>query len=138
MKPNKISKSPRKKAPRRGLGRRSAHGPARAPTSPDELERRFELTFNHAAIGMTQVNLDARLMQVNEKFAGMLGYARAELRGVPVEALTHPDDIAETLAARGDLIEGRVESSTVEKRLIRKDGRVIWVRRSPSVVRSKR
>jgi diguanylate cyclase (GGDEF)-like protein/PAS domain S-box-containing protein len=135
LKTHKTRPSPRNKAPRQGHGRSGAEGPAHAFTSLDELERRFELTFNHAAIGMTQANLDGRLMQANQKLADMLGYTRAELRGVPVEALTHPDDIPETLAARPDLIEGRIESSTVEKRLMRKDGSVIWVRRTTSVAR---
>jgi diguanylate cyclase (GGDEF)-like protein/PAS domain S-box-containing protein len=104
-------------------------------TERKELERRFELTFNHAAVGMTLTGLDGRLMQVNQKYADMLGYARDELRGMASETLTHADDVAETVRTRDQLIEGRVDSATGEKRLNRKDRSVIWVRRSVSVAR---
>src|SRR5262249_11411527 len=105
-------------------------------TERKELERRFELTFNHAAVGMTLTGLDGRLMQVNQKYAEMLGYTRDELRGMSSEVLTHPEDKEETAQIRESLIKGRVESATGEKRLIRKDQRVIWVRRSVSVARN--
>jgi len=104
-------------------------------TERKELERRFELTFDHAAVGMTQASLDGYLMQVNQKYADMLGYTREELRGMSSDAITHPEDLADTLQTRIDLIEGRVESATGEKRLFRKDRRVIWARRSVSVAR---
>jgi PAS domain S-box-containing protein len=103
-------------------------------TQRKDLER-FELTFNHAAVGMSQMSLDGRLMQVNQKYADMLGYTREELRGVSTETLTHTYDIAATRQARRRLVEGRARSVADEKRLIRKDGRVIWVRRSASVAR---
>ena len=84
---------------------------------------------------MIQAGLDGRLVQVNQKYADMLGYTREELRGMSSDVITHPEDLAETLQTRRSLVEGRLESASSEKRLVRKDGRVIWVNRTVSVAR---
>ncbi|HUF82363.1 MAG TPA: PAS domain S-box protein [Burkholderiales bacterium] len=104
-------------------------------TEHKEMERRFELTFNHAAVGMTQTGLDYRFLQVNRKFEEMLGYSREELAGLTAMDITHPDDRAETLSSREKLLKGEIESASSEKRLIRKDGRVIWANRTFSIAR---
>ena len=104
-------------------------------TERKELEHRFELTFNHAAVGMTQSSLDGHFLQVNQKFTDMLGYTREELLGMTSEDVTHPDDRAETGQLRQKLLSRQVESVSSEKRLVHKDGRVIWVNRTFSVAR---
>jgi diguanylate cyclase (GGDEF)-like protein/PAS domain S-box-containing protein len=98
------------------------------------LERRFELAFNQAAVGMTQSGLDGRLLQVNQKYADMLGYTRDELVGMRIEDLTHPEDRADSVRAMRRLRDKEVESVSSEKRLLRRDGSVIWVNRTSSLV----
>ena len=104
-------------------------------TERKEFERRFELTFNHAAVGMTQTDLDSRFIQVNRKFEEMLGYSRDELVGMSAIELTHPDDRQETVAAREQLLRGEIDSASSEKRLVRKNGHVIWTNRTFSLAR---
>jgi diguanylate cyclase (GGDEF)-like protein/PAS domain S-box-containing protein len=98
------------------------------------LERRFELAFNQAAVGMTQTSLDGRLLQVNQKYADMLGYTRDELAGMRVEDLTHPGDRADSALVMRKLRTKEVESVSSEKRLLRRDGSAIWVNRTSSLV----
>jgi len=104
-------------------------------TERKELERRFELTFNQAAVGMTQSGLDGRLVQVNQKYADMLGYAREELLGMRIEELTHPEDRPETVQTMQKLRDREIERASGEKRLVHKDGRAIWVNRTSALVR---
>ncbi len=104
-------------------------------TERKELERRFELTFNQAAVGMTQTGLDGRLLQVNQKYADMVGYTLEELYHMRSDEITHPEDRAESLQMRQRLLNREIESASSEKRLVRKDGRVIWVNRTFSLVR---
>ena len=104
-------------------------------TERKALEHHFELAFNQAAVGMTQTALDGRLLQVNEKYAQMLGYSREELSRIRVEELTHPEDRAETARQMEEMLAGKMASANSEKRLVCRDGRVLWVNRALSLVR---
>jgi Amt family ammonium transporter len=91
-------------------------------------ERRFRRAFDDAAVGMTLTDPDGTITRVNAAFASMLGYTPAELVGVHVGALSHPDDLAVTLEqlslahARPSAADRRV----IEKRYVRKDGGIAW------------
>ena len=104
-------------------------------TERKELERRFELTFDRAAVGMALGSLDGRYLLVNQRFAGMLGYSREELKGRAVLDLVLSEDHAEMGRLRKKLLSGELDSTTDERRYIRKDGRVIWTRRTLSLAR---
>ncbi|HXG36363.1 MAG TPA: PAS domain S-box protein, partial [Dehalococcoidia bacterium] len=100
-----------------------------------ESEERFRKIFEDSPLGMVIVDKDRRYLEVNDKFCQMLGYKAEELKGRQADEFTHPDDIE-----RGDrdallAFGGKVQSVTAEKRYIRKDGEIIWVSRTGSVVR---
>lgn len=104
-------------------------------TERKELERRFELTFDYAAIGMVLVGLDGRYQIANRKFAAMLGYTPEELKGMPQRNASYPEDSAETALQRQRLLNGELDSVTGERRFVRKDGSVFWARRTLSLAR---
>src|SRR5215213_1458725 len=89
-------------------------------------EERFRATFNQAAIGIAIAGLDRRFIEVNEKFASILGYAANELRGLTFTELTHPQDLAETQRALQKLLAGEIPQYALEKRYVRKDGAIVW------------
>jgi PAS domain S-box-containing protein len=92
--------------------------------------------FERASLGMLVVDPEGRIRASNPAFERMLGYSRKELRLMSVAAFTHPDDLAQTEQAVVDLGGGGFSSSQLEKRYIRKDGSVFWVRVAISSVRS--
>jgi PAS domain S-box-containing protein len=94
---------------------------------------RFRTLVEQAAIGIEQVSLDGRILDVNRVVAAMLGYEPGELRGRPVGDITHPDHTAETTELHRQLIDGTIPSYTVEKRYPRKDGHPIWVKVTASL-----
>lgn len=98
-------------------------------------EARFRATFEQAAIGICHSSLERRYIAVNRTFCDMLGYSRQELIGMPVWEIIHPEDRGDEPQFRDKLLSGEIESHAAEKRYVRKDGRVIWVNRTVSLVR---
>ena len=91
--------------------------------------------IEQAAVGITKVSLGGVLVNVNQKFCDMLGYGRHEIIGKTIKELTHPDDYGQGAKLRLELIESGTKFVAGEKRFIRKDGAMIWVRRTMSVGR---
>ena len=54
------------------------------------LERRFELTFNYAAIGIIQTTLDRRVLLANKRFLELTGYSLEELQHQPTANIMVP------------------------------------------------
>ena len=97
-----------------------------------ESEGRFRATFEQAAVGISRVDLSGVLVDVNQKFCDMLGYSKAELLGRHIRTITHPDDFGKGANARVQLIQREMHSVAGEKRFLRKDGGVLWARRTMS------
>ena len=104
-------------------------------TERKEREARYRAMFENAAVGITRVDLNAVLVDVNQKFCDMLGYTRDELIGKAIRDITHPDDYGRGAQQRGQVIKGETSDAASEKRFVRKDGAIMWVRRSLSIVR---
>ena len=88
----------------------------------------FRAIFDDAPIGSAITTaVDGTWQLVNAALADMLGYTAEELQATSVLALTHPDDLAATRAARQELLSGARDSFAFEKRFVAKDGHTIWV-----------
>ncbi|UZK66679.1 PAS domain S-box protein [Sphingomonas sp. M1-B02] len=94
----------------------------------------FENAFDHAPTGMALVALDGRLMKVNSAFCDLIGFEREAALTLDFQTITHPDDLAGDELLLRRLIAGEIPSYQLEKRYIRKSGRVVWVRLSVSLV----
>ena len=92
-----------------------------------ESEQRLAATYAHAAIGIAEVDEDGRLMRVNDAACAITGYSRDELLTMSVFDVTHPDDREWDRGNYRGQATAEGTGYIVEKRLIRKDGRVIWV-----------
>jgi PAS domain S-box-containing protein len=65
----------------------------------------------------------------------ILGWSAGELLTKSFQDITHPDDLAVELAGIEQLCAGKNANYTVEKRSVRKDGTIVWIRRTVSCVR---
>jgi PAS domain S-box-containing protein len=99
------------------------------------MERRAQVMFNAAAIGMALVDLDARLLETNPAFQRMLGYSSDELRSLTIPQITHPDDVDRDAALYTEVLSGERDHYELEKRLLHKDGAAVWVKLTASLVR---
>lgn len=100
-----------------------------------ESARRIEAAFERAAIGMAEDAPDGTILRVNEAFCAVLGYPREELVGRNFAEFTHPEDLDENREHVRRLVSGEVESFSMEKRYVRRDGSLFWGKVSGSVVR---
>ena len=89
-------------------------------------EQLFRATFENASVGIAHAGHDGRLLRINNQFSRMVGYSVAELLFNQYQKITHPDDLAEDLAGYESLLAGDIDSFSMEKRFIRKDGSIFW------------
>ncbi|MFH1262055.1 MAG: PAS domain S-box protein [Pseudomonadota bacterium] len=87
----------------------------------------FQALFEQVGVGIAQVELDGRMVQVNQKLCDILGYTRGELTGKFTQELTHPADLERTQASFRQLQEADSHTLQFEKRFIHKNGSAVWV-----------
>ncbi len=102
-----------------------------------ESEARFRSAFENASVGASMIDLKGRFVKVNNRLCGMLGYSEEELLSRTFSDVTYPPDIKIGMDILAKLIAGEAERYSIEKRYIRKDGRVIHGIVSPSILRDK-
>lgn len=100
-----------------------------------ESETRFRLAFDEAPIGVALAGTDGRFLRVNNVLCEMVGYSREELTGLSFQAITHPDDLDADLTLLGRLARGEIPRYQLGKRYLRKDGAIVDIELSASVVR---
>lgn len=98
-----------------------------AERSLAESEERFRTIFESAPVGMVLFDELARPITANAAFVRMLGYSVSELRERDYLELTHPEDRAETLDRLHRILSGHSRQERYEKRMLRKDGTILWV-----------
>ena len=87
---------------------------------------RFHNAFENAPIGVCLVSPEGEFIQVNSELCKIFGYEKEELLNIRFTNLTHPEDIDISLKQVRALLEGVDDSSRIEKRYVRKDGKTIW------------
>ena len=98
-----------------------------------EQEQRLAATYEHAAIGISETAPDGAFLRVNEAICAITGYSREDLLSSRLFRYTHPDDADSDREGFRKQVAGELDFYSIEKRFIRKDGRIIWlsVRSSP-------
>ena len=109
----------------------------RAELALEQSEARFRTTFEMAAVGMAMSSIPTgRFIAVNQKLADITGHSREELSDRTFLDITHPEDREGNKALFDQLLEGAIPSFSCEKRYIRKDGAMVWVQTTTSLVRN--
>jgi PAS domain S-box-containing protein len=99
-----------------------------------ESEERFRTIFNQAAVGITLVALDGQFLQVNPAFCEITGYTAEELIELSFSDITHPDDVKVDWLYVRQVLAREINGYSLEKRYIHKDGSLVWVKVTASVV----
>ncbi|HUO14888.1 MAG TPA: PAS domain S-box protein [Verrucomicrobiae bacterium] len=103
----------------------------------EESEQLYRTTFEGAAIGVAHVHPDGQWLRVNDCVCKITGYTASELLQMRFQDITHPDDLAADLALTQKLRDGALNTFSMEKRYIRKDGSYIWVNLTVSCARTR-
>lgn len=101
-----------------------------------QSEKLFHTSFENSSTGIALLDLDGKFRKVNAKFSEMIGYAREEISEYKCRDLASPDDAEVIDRVFADTFNGLPGGGIVEERCVRKDGRIIWVEFSVSMVRN--
>lgn len=98
-------------------------------------EERLRFFFERQLVGMAITSPEKGWLQVNDKLCQMLGYYREELANKTWVEMTHPDDLPADIAQFERMSRGEIESYTLEKRFLRKDGSIVFTELAVGCVR---
>ena len=98
-----------------------------AKSAGRDAEMRFRQVFEQSPIGLCLVTPEGRFEKVNRSFESITGYSAGELSEMTFADITHPDDLEEDVAMTGELFAGERDGFSMEKRYIRKNGEVVWI-----------
>ena len=101
----------------------------------ERTEESFQETFENSATGMALVTLDGTWIKVNGSLSKSLGYTKNELLGKPFRDLTHPEDLKKDYELLQEVINNKRDSYELEKRYFHKNGSLVFVILTVTVVK---
>ena len=84
---------------------------------------------------MAHIGMDRRFIRVNRRLCEILGYPEEELLRLTGRQISHPDDLDVINEQRPRLYSGEIDAVRLEKRYLRKDRSVVWVKFTMTVER---
>jgi PAS domain S-box-containing protein len=114
------------------------HVPTRPPEETDEAqgsgrEARLAAIFARAPVGLSEIALDGRFVQVNDELCRLLGRTHRQLLALRVADVIHPEDVPASLRALAAVLRTGAPGS-LDKRYVRPDGGVVWARSSLALI----
>ncbi|MDM8524366.1 response regulator [Desulfococcaceae bacterium HSG8] len=100
-----------------------------------ESEKLFRKYFDLSMGGMAVISLEREWVHVNDRLCEILGYPREELLRTNWLHLTIPEDIASDILRFNELITGKTDNYSMDKRFIRKDDQFVYTIVSMTCVR---
>jgi diguanylate cyclase (GGDEF)-like protein/PAS domain S-box-containing protein len=91
--------------------------------------------LDSAPIGLALVAVDGTWRRVNRALCEIVGYSEAELATRSLQDLTHPDDHDADREYVRRMLAGEIRTFVMEKRYLHKQGRIVWVNLSASLLR---
>tara|TARA_B100000614_G_scaffold258752_1_gene281795 strand:+ start:59648 stop:61228 length:1581 start_codon:yes stop_codon:yes gene_type:complete len=105
----------------------------KAKTERDLLEN----LFRYSRIGKCHVALDGRFIKANPRLYEILGYDESELMNMTFQDITYKDDLNTDLYLVQQTIDNKIDNYTLEKRYIHKNGHIVWVEITVSMIRDR-
>lgn len=100
-----------------------------------ESEERFRTIFDQAAVGIAQIAMNGSFLLVNQRFCQILGYTQKELQTRICQDITYAEDLNKDLDYFHQMLSGKIQTHSMEKRYICKDNSIVWVYFTMSLVR---
>src|ERR1700686_3259706 len=94
-----------------------------------ESEMRFRTGYERSPVGITLVDSPTgRFLKANPKFCEIAGRSEEELLRIDVGSMTHPDDVEHASEYLQQLADEKLANYEMDKRYLRPDGSVRWVK----------
>ena len=108
---------------------------SKAPQGLTNYEERFRSYFDLPLIGIAITSPDKGWIEVNDRLCQIFGYSREELTHMTWVEITHPDDVEMDVDQFNQVLAGKTEGYSLDKRFVRKDGEIIFASISVRCVR---
>ncbi|MCB1160549.1 MAG: PAS domain S-box protein, partial [Leptospiraceae bacterium] len=93
-----------------------------------ESEKFFTAIFEQAIVGVAEIDTDTgRFLNVNKKYADIVGYSVEEMLELDFLKITHPQDLEIDLQFMKQLKSNEIREFCMDKRYFHKDGGIRWV-----------
>ncbi len=99
----------------------------KAEENTKKSEIMFRAAFEQMSVGMANVDLNGKLVMMNERMCDITGYSREELQQADLSALCHPSQKAQCIKTIISVANGLKEACCAEKQIVCKDGTLLWV-----------
>lgn len=87
----------------------------------------YRAIFEQTTSAMTCTSIGGRYLFTNQAFCQLVGYTAAELHSLSLHDISYAEDLAADLHLSAELNSGRIASFALNKRLIHKNGHLVWV-----------
>lgn len=104
-----------------------------------ESEERFRRIFDEAPIGIALAKKpDHQFLMVNRAFCEILGYTESELTALNLVDISHPEEREQETLYIEQVLKGEIDSYQLEKRYLKKNQEICWVKLITTSIRSDR
>ncbi|MBN2385361.1 PAS domain S-box protein [bacterium] len=97
-------------------------------------EERYRALFDRSLFYVYVHDFEGRFLDVNDEALKALGYSRAELPGLSLETLIHPDDLFKAYQVSEQTLQHGKQLERQEYRIVRKDGTLFWIETDESLL----
>jgi diguanylate cyclase (GGDEF)-like protein/PAS domain S-box-containing protein len=88
----------------------------------------YQDTFEQACVGIAHASFDGTFLRCNPRFAKIVGYDVEEIPGMTFQQIIAPEDLTDSTAEIRCMEAVNNGTADVEKRHVRKDGSMTWMR----------
>ena len=99
-------------------------------------QQRWTATYENAAIGIAETDAEGRLLRINEAICNFVGISREKLMTSRLFENDQAEDRERDMAEYQRQVRGEIDFYSTEKRVVRGDGRMMWVSVRSSTVRA--
>lgn len=101
----------------------------------DQSRQAFSALLHSVPVGVALVNRSGYAFESNEAFQAMLGYSAEEVTAMPFANFVYPEDLSAGRSLFLALMNGTIDHYEAEKRLVHKDGHVLYTKMTVRLVR---
>ncbi len=92
-----------------------------------ESEELFRSYFERGLLGMAIVSPDMQWIKVNDRLQHIFGYWPEEFHRLKWDDLLHPEEITTCHRQYEEILSGKIDGYMAERRMLRKNGQLIYV-----------
>lgn len=97
-------------------------------------EKEFRSSFENSATGMSLAGLDGRWLKVNKELCRITGYTEEEMLNMRFQDITYEETVAADMESMQLMASKQINYYQAEKRYIHKNGHLVWVYLTTSMV----